>query len=385
MSLLAWLAAALAVIGGGLGLAGWRAVRRFAAEVPAPPPAAWPPITVLKPLNGDEPLLEEALASFFVLDYPQYQIVFGVHRADDTALAVLRRVAARFPGRDIAVVIDATRHGRNGKVTNLVNMMPAARHDILVMSDADLHAAPDYLHRIAAALLEPGVGLVTTLYTALAARPGLVGRLGATAINHGFLPGALMARALGRHDCFGATIALRRETLTAVGGMASIADYLAEDAAFGRKVPALGLAVRLAATVPATTVPESGWAGFATLMLHELRWARTIRALVPGAYLASALQYELAWAALALLLAGGAGWAWALFAAVWAVSAVVARGIDRALTGGARPFAVAGTPASWWLLPLRDVLSLGVLVAAFLGRTVRWRDRVLRAERVRDA
>jgi ceramide glucosyltransferase len=381
---LAGFAVVLACIGTGLGLAGWWEVRRFCVA-PRPQPGMLPALTVLKPLNGDEPLLEAALESFFTQDYPQYQMVFGVHREADTALPVLRRLQHRFPDRDIAVVVDATRHGRNGKVTNLVNMMPAARHDVLVMADADLHAAPDYLRQVAAALAQPGIGLVTTLYTARAATPGLVGQLGASAINHGFLPGALMARALGRRDCFGATIALRRETLEAVGGMASIADYLAEDAAFGRKVPALGLGVRLAATVPATTVPESGPAGLAELLLHELRWARTIRALVPVAYLLSGLQYELAWAGLAVLLSGGAAWAVALFLAAWAASVLVARGIDRALLAGPHPIAVAGTPASPWLLPLRDVLSLGVLVVAFMGRTVRWRDRVLRAERVIDA
>lgn len=385
MSWLAACAALLACVGVGQALAGWWAVRRFGAALPPTVPRGAsgraPGVTVLKPLHGDEPLLEAALASICAQDYPLFQVVFGVHGRADPALAVVRRLQARFAGCDIAVVVDATRHGRNGKVSNLINMLPAARHDVLVIADSDVHAAPDYLRALVTALAQPGTGLVTTLYTGLAARPGLAGWLGASGITHGFLPGALLARDMGRQDCLGATMALRRETLRAIGGLPALADHLADDAVLGRKVAALGLAVRLAATVPATTVAETG---LAALLRHELRWARTIRALVPWAFMASAVQYKLAWAGLAVLLSGGAAWSVALFLAAWAVSAAVARGIDAALA----TVLVAGagaTPASLGLLPLRDALSLAVLVAAFMGRDVRWRGQVMRAERAAGA
>lgn len=374
MAWLAVFAGLLACAGMGQALAGWWAVRRFRVAAPPPmPPGRLPGVTVLKPLHGDEALLEPALASICAQDYPRYQVVFGVHGPADPALAVVQRLQARFTGCEITVVVDATRHGCNGKISNLINMLPAARHDLLVIADSDVHAAPDYLRQVVAALAQPGTGLVTTLYTGLAAAPGLAGSLGASGITHGFLPGALLARDLGRQDCLGATMALRRETLAAIGGLSVLADHLADDAVLGRKVTALGLAVRLAATVPATTVAETG---LGELLRHELRWARTIRALVPWAFLASGLQYKLAWAGLAMLLSGGATWAVVLFLAIWAASAVVARGIDAALVTGAR-----ATPAPLGLLPLRDVLSLAVLVAAFMGREVRWRGQVLRAER----
>jgi ceramide glucosyltransferase len=142
-------------------------VARFAGR-PAAEPRALPPVTVLKPLYGDEALLEEALASFCTQDYPDYQIIFGLHARDDTALPVARRVAARFPGRDITLIVDPTEHGRNRKVGNLINMLPAARHDLLLIADSDIHVQPDYLRRLVAALETEGVGLATTLYSALA-------------------------------------------------------------------------------------------------------------------------------------------------------------------------------------------------------------------------
>ena len=125
----------------------------------------------------------------------------------------------------------------------------------------------------------------------------LAGRFGATQITHGFLPGAVLARALGRQDCLGATMCLRRQDLDRIGGFHALVDHLADDNVLGRRIAALGLRVALADTVPLTTVPE---ASLRALFRHELRWARTIRALEPAGFAASVLQYPLAWALLTI-------------------------------------------------------------------------------------
>jgi ceramide glucosyltransferase len=366
---LAWIAAAIAVLGLAQSVLGWRLVCRFAAA-PRAALDAVPPITVLKPLYGAEPLLEEALSSLCRQDYGPFQIVLGVHDAADPALLAVQRIRQRFPRVDIAVVADPRIHGRNGKVSNLVNMMEAARHDVLVIADSDVHSAPDYLARIAAALARPGVGLVTTVYAGVAATRSLAGALGASGITHTFLPGALLGRALGRQDCLGATMALRRDTLAAIGGFQAIADEVADDAVLGRRVRALGLTVALAGTVPATTVPERA---LGPLFTHERRWGRTILSLAPLSFALSSLQYALAWALLALLCAGGAEWALGLFGGAWLLRGLVARGVDGAL----RPIAAAADPAPLLLLPLRDLLSMAVLAASYTSPVVRWRGEVL--------
>jgi ceramide glucosyltransferase len=329
---------------------------------------------VLKPLYGAEPLLEDALATLCVQDHPAYQIVFGVQSDADPAVAVVRRLQARFPDRDIALVIDPRRHGANGKVGNLINMLPAARHAIIAIADSDLHVRPDYLTRLLAALAEPGTGLVTTLYAGLPATDRLAARLGATQITHGFLPGALLSRALGRQDCLGATMVLHRDTLARIGGLPALADHLADDNALGRLVRGLGLAVRLADTVPATTVPETT---LRALWRHELRWARTIRALAPAPFAASVLQYPLVWAALAVPASGGAVWALLLFLAAWRVRAKLARWIDRSLAPLLPGVAFA---APVWLLPLRELMSVTVLAGGFTGSRVEWRGHALDAD-----
>lgn len=332
-----------------------------------------PAISILKPLHGDEPLLEAALASFCAQDYPAFQIVFGVQDPADPALAVVQRLTTRFPHCDLAVVVDPTPHGPNRKVANLINMLPSARHPVLLISDGDVHAAPDLLDRVAAAFSYPGTGLVTTLYTGLPASRTLSCRLGATQITHAFLPGVLLGRALGRQDCLGAVMALRRETLEKIGGLPALVRHLADDAVLGLLVRSRGLRIGLAESVPATTVAE---ATLPALFRHELRWARTMRSLAPAGYALSALQYPLVWAALAVLLAGFAWWALALFVAAWAMRAGIARGIDRALG--------LATRAPIWLLPLRDLMSIVVILASFAGDRVEWRGDVLRVDRPDD-
>jgi ceramide glucosyltransferase len=347
-------------------MVGWLAVYRYSRRVPLAA-VSQPPITILKPLHGDEPLLEQALASFCDQDYPGFQIVFGLQDPADPALHTIRRLRARFPLVDIDVVIDPAQHGVNRKISNLINMYPRAKHDLIVMADSDIHAPRDYLRHLAVELSRPGVGLVTTLYAGVGSSDTMAARLGAAQINHSFLPGALLARSLGREDCLGATMMLTRETLELVGGLAALVHHLADDAVLGRLVSARGETVALAATLPSTTVPEMR---LPELFAHELRWGRTIQSLAPVGFALSAVQYPLFWGLVAMLFAGLAPWSIALFGAIWLFRASVMLGIDAALG--------LSMAVPIWLLPLRDILSVAVIVASYGGSKVAWRGHVLR-------
>jgi ceramide glucosyltransferase len=346
-------------------LTGWFEFRRFIAKPPIAA-GALPAVTILKPLHGDEPLLEEALASFCAQDYPTLQIIFGLQDPADPALPVVRRLRDRFPNVEVDIVVSSTTHGLNRKISNLINMLPLARHEVVLIADSDMHVPNQHVSRVMEVLQQPGIGLVTSLYSGRAAYHCVAGLLGASHINHSFTPGALVGRLLGRRDCLGATMALRRETLEAVGGFDALANHLADDALLGRLVGELGLRVTLAPTIPATTVPELS---IAELFAHELRWARTVRFVAPVGYAFAAVQYAFVWATLAIVTSGLATWSLALMSVVWALRYVVSLDIDRALKLSYL------TPA--WILPVRDFLSAAVMIASYTGTRVAWRGHVL--------
>jgi len=341
------------------------AVRRFLALAPAVPTVR-PPVTLLKPLRGADYELEANLRRFGRLAYPEYQIVFGVQDEADPAVAIVRRLIAERPPADMTLVVDSRLYGSNGKISNLINMLAAARHDLLVISDSDMRVGADYLDPLVAELERPGVGIVTCLYRGAAA-PGAWSRLGAMFISYGFLPSVLVGRWLGaRFGCFGATMALSRRTLEAAGGFEALKDILADDYALGARVRALGLELVLSRYLPDTVVEEPS---FRHLLAHELRWARTMRGIAPAGYAASVITIPVPLALLAALLWPAAG----LTALAIALAARLAQ-----VAWLAR---MQGFPApSAWLVPVRDLLSFGLVIASFCGTAISWRDQRFRVD-----
>jgi ceramide glucosyltransferase len=320
--------------------------------------AAQPPVTVLKPLHGSEPGLSERLARFCEQDYAgPVQIVFATRDDAAAAAAVVQQLKAEFPGQAIDLVVDAVGHGVNRKVSNLINILPRARYDTLVLSDSDIVVSPDYLRSVTA-LLTPGVGAVTCLYYGIG--EGLWPRLSALAINAHFLPQAILAGRLGlvRH-CSGATIALRRSTLDRIGGFAPFANVLADDYAIGAAVRSSGYEI---VTAPFLVGHYCFEANLRQLVLHQMRAARTIKSIEPIGYAGTIITHP---------------WPLALLGALSAnmtAGLVVAAALACRLTLGlcvARRFGLARREC--WLIPLQDIIAFLVYLGSFCGETVHWR------------
>jgi len=328
-----------------------------------------PAATILKPLCGDEHELYECLRSFCDQDYPQFQIVFGVADSADPAVEVVSRLQREFPKLDLKLLVDRRQHGSSRKVSNLMNMMPLARHDFLVISDSDVRVPRDYLSRVVPPLLDPDVGIVTCPYRGVPRR-GLWSLLGSMFINDWFIPSVRVAALSGsRAFAFGVTIALRRQVLAGVGGFAAIANQLADDYRLGQLTRARGLRTVLSAVVVETCVDERTFGG---LVRHELRWLRTIRAVRPLGYGLSFITFSVPVAWLGCAISRGA-WPALVLLAVTALGRVVLHlRVRGAASGIVRDFAV---------LPLREVLSLLLWAWGFVTRRVHWRDDRFRVTR----
>src|SRR5262249_43244461 len=123
-----------------------------------------PPVSILKPLKGTDPEMYESFRSHCLLDYPEYEIIFGVSEADDPAVELVRRLQAEFPRRAIQLIVCTRNLGTNRKVSNLVQMLPTAHYEHLIVNDSDIRVGPDYLQRVVATLSDSKVGMVTCLY-----------------------------------------------------------------------------------------------------------------------------------------------------------------------------------------------------------------------------
>lgn len=334
---------------------------------PAGGSAAPRPVTVLVPLCGDEPGLEARLRALCAQNYSApVQVLCTSRDADDPAIAVVKKVAADLPQADIEWQADPRLHGRNLKMSNLMNVVGRARHDVFIMIDSDIMVGPDHLARVVGELQHPNVGAVTCLYTGIAGG-GLWAKLSAKSTNLHFLPSVIVGlRARLAQPCFGSTIALTRATLEQIGGLKPFVDHLWDDYAIGQAVRAAGLEVRVSAlTVGHVCVESTGRQFFS----YQLRNARTIGSIDPVGYFGSIITHPFALALLALLLGAG-GPAVALSGLALASRMTLCACVTRRF----------GVGVSYWLLPLHDLAAFAVYCVSFFGVTVIWRGHRYRVQ-----
>lgn len=351
------------IFGAGLGclylLVATFLVRRFPHE-PDLIRVGHAPVTILKPLHGDEPDLLSRLSGFCSQKYAgRTQVVFGCQDCRDDAIPVARRLQSALPDLEIDLIVGGPDHGSNRKISNLINMAAAARHDVLVMADSDIEVGPLYLSRVIAALEKPGVGAVSCLYHGIAG-DSLPAAFAAHTINAHFIPNVLVALALrlGR-PCFGATIALRREVLNQIGTFRAFADKLADDHAIGEAVRAAGHRVIIPPFSVGHVCHEKTFQEFFS---RTLRCARTIRSLNPVGYAGAIITNPLPLALLGML--GGDNTALALVIAAIASRIMLCRSTEQAL---------GAPPQQSWVLITADLALFVVFVVSFFGSSVTWR------------
>jgi ceramide glucosyltransferase len=357
-------------------LAMWSA-RSFVHSLRHPWPAYTPGVSILKPVHGLDHEMYSAFASHCRQEYAgEYEILFGVSTLDDPALIAVRQLQEEFPGHAIRIVECPESLGANGKVSNLVQMVPHARHPYIVINDSDIVVSPHYLATIMAGFApSPGrdrsVGMVTAPYRGRAhglprQEPTIGSRMEALGISTDFIPGVLTARRIegGIHFGLGSTLAVSREALDRIGGLAPLVDYLADDYELGARIAAAGYSVELSSEVVETWVPPYDAAGF---FQHQLRWSRSTRDSRRWGYAGLVFTFGLPWAFLNLIATGLSLESIALF-----VLALLMR-VSLALAVGVGILGDMQVLRDLLLLLPRDLIALFLWVWSFAGDTVTWR------------
>ncbi len=335
-------------------------------------PGFTPPLSVLKPVHGAEPGLEEYLATFFEQDYPEYEILFCARSADDAALETARRVAARYPHIPARFFSTGGEPDYiNDKVISLEKMEAEAAHGILVISDSDVRVTPDYLRAVALPFADEKVGAITCPYRGVAAEGGLWAQLEAVGMSVEMTAGVLAARLTeGMQFALGPTMAFRRETIRRMGGFRVTADYCADDFVLGNETFKLGETVVLSHHAIDHMVINSS---LTASLKHQARWMKSTRFSRPKGHFGTALTFSvpfglLGWAAAAAM--GHCGWGLALLG--WSVATRLALSL-------AVGRLVVRDP-SWFgllvLYPVRDLMGIGFWAASYQSSRILWRGRV---------
>jgi ceramide glucosyltransferase len=351
---------------------GYLRERRVALAQLAARPGFTPPLTLLKPLHGDEPGLEAHLATFFEQDYTEYEILFCTRSPDDPGLATARRVAARYPKIPAKFLSTGGEPDYiNDKVISMERMEAEAAYEILVISDSDVRVTPDYLRSVALPFADERVGGMCCLYRGVAAEGGLWARLEAVGMSVEMTSGVLAARLMeGMQFVLGPTMAFRRETIRRMGGFRVTADYCADDFVLGNETFKLGQTVVLSLhAIDHMVINSSFWPS----MKHQVRWMKSTRFSRPKGHFGTALTFSLPFGLLACVAAawlGHPGWGLALLGWSMATRLALALAVGRAVVGD----------RSWFgllvLYPLRDMMGFCFWAASYWGSRILWRGRV---------
>ena len=353
-----------------------RAARR---EALLPPPGdrarSLQPLSVLKPVHGMEPRLRGNLESFFLQDYPDFEIIFGARHAEDPALDIVRDLSRKYPHVRIRVVLSGDPPWPNAKVFSLAKMIASAAHRLLIISDSDVHVARDYLREVVRPLLDETVGLVTCVYRGVPVG-GLWSRLEALGMSVEMTSGVLVADMLeGMKFALGPTMATRRECLEKIGGIGKTADYYSDDYELGRLIHIAGYKVVLSHHIIEHIVTARS---LVKSLAHQIRWMKSTRYSRPRGHVGTGLTFAMPYALLGL--AGGiavANLPLGFFLLGWGLlnrmlqSLVVGWGIVR--DPRARTF--------FWLYPVRDLVGFLLWCGSFRGGRFVWRGEHYRFQR----
>jgi ceramide glucosyltransferase len=333
-----------------------------------------PPVTLLKPLCGMEPDLEANIESFFLQDYPDYEIVFGMRDDSDPALEVVQRLKQRYPERPVSVVFSGPPDRPNAKVCSLVKMYAATANDYLIISDSDVHVGPNYIAEVIGPLLDSRVGLVTCVYRGVPTG-GVWSRLEALGMSVEMTAGVMAADMLeGMRFALGPTMATRREVLDRIGGLGVLADYCADDYVLGNLVHKAGWEVVLSRHVIDHVVIDRS---FSASMLHQLRWMKSTRFSRPNGHIGSGLTFAMPFGLLGLaagIATGRPVLGLVLLACAWLNRVIMAVVVGWGVVRDER--SLAGS----WAYPVRDLIGFCLWSASFWGRTIVWRNQNYRLE-----
>jgi ceramide glucosyltransferase len=327
-----------------------------------------PPVSLLKPLHGLEPQLEENIESFFGQDYPAFELLFAVDTPDDAALPIAQRVCERYPHIPSRIIVNGEPPWPNPPAYSFSHMAEGAKFDILVTSDSDVIVDSNYLRQVVPPLMQKDVGMLTCVYRGLSTG-GFWSEMDAIGMSVEMTAGVVTANFLeGMKFGLGPTIVVRRDALEKIGGYHAIGEYFSNDFVIGSMIADQGFRVVLSRHMISHVVPPMT---FKKMWQRQVRWAGGTRRSRPKGHFGTGLVFAVPYGILALISS-------ALFHHGWIGAALFAWSIvNRMIEAYVIGWGITRDPVCLrqpWLYPVRDLLGFSVWVASYLSRKMTWRE-----------
>jgi ceramide glucosyltransferase len=342
------------------------------ATASATPTPSLPPVTIFKPVHGMEEELAANLESFFQQDYPDYEVIFGARDADNPAFKIAEEVRARYPHVPSRVILSGPPAWPNAKVFSLDKMIAASSRSHFIISDSDVRVASDFLRSTIPPLLDGRVGLVTCMYRGMPASD-FWSALEALGLSVEMSSGVMVADMMeGMRFALGPAMAVRRDAIDEIGGIAAVADYYSDDFELGNRIWARGYKVVLSHHIVRNVLTSRS--PLRTLG-DQLRWMKSTRYSRPAGHAGTGLTYALPFGVLGLI-AGGALGHWPLGIGLLAL-ACMNRIVQSVVVG----WGVVHDPRAvrfCWLYPLRDFFGFVAWMLSYTSRDFYWRGETYR-------
>lgn len=229
----------------------------------------FPRVSILKPLKGIDDELYENIKSFFELDYPDYEIIFGFHSYDDPAIKIVQEISENYKHIPSKTIVSEREIGLNPKVNNLTNIFSYANGEIIFISDSNTRVEKDFLRNIIRYFADGKVGLVSAAIKGKGSRN--IFALFENLHLNTFIVGIVQAASsiANIQITIGKAILVRKSIIDKLNGFNFLKDFLAEDHLLGLEVKKLGYKI-ITSTISIENVNQN-WS-FMKLTNRHRRW-----------------------------------------------------------------------------------------------------------------
>jgi ceramide glucosyltransferase len=336
----------------------------------------FPAVSLLKPLHGTEPGMEQNLETFFEQKYPgEWELLFCARHETDEGLRLAQAVGARYPGVNVKYVTcgEPMPKFHNAKVYSLEKLDSVARFDRYITSDADVRVEKDYILRLVQNLKDPSRALASCVYIGTAyggGRANFASKLDAVGKSVEMTSGVLVADMIeGTRFALGGTMVLPRKSFQDVGGFGELGQFYADDFELGNRLAKQGAQVKMATHIIKLMVQDQPfWLSFR----NQLRWMQSTRRSRPWGHFGTGLTFAMPFGLLGLLWGIATGRPLAGLA--WLGAMVLNRWLQAAFILG-----VLGDP-DWWrnvaIYPLRDLLGSVLWLGSYGGERFYYRGKI---------